>query len=91
MRCEIVLDWPPRPLQLSLELPPAATVAAALQAAREHWAALAVDWERLRVGVWGVEVASGHGLAEGDRVELYRELPQDPREARRRRVRRPAR
>ena len=91
MRCEIVLDWPPRPLRWSLELPPAATVAAALQAAREHWATLQVDWDRLRVGVWGVEVASDHELAEGDRVELYRELPQDPREARRRRVRRPAR
>jgi len=91
MRCEIVLDWPPRPLRLSLELPAAATVAAALQAAREHWAKLEVDWERLRVGVWGVEVSSGQALTEGDRVELYRELPQDPREARRRRVRRPAR
>jgi putative ubiquitin-RnfH superfamily antitoxin RatB of RatAB toxin-antitoxin module len=38
------------------------------------------------IGVFGEVVRDDHVLAPGDRVELYRPLPIDPREARRSRV-----
>ncbi|MEX2151133.1 MAG: RnfH family protein [Steroidobacteraceae bacterium] len=36
------------------------------------------------VGIFGREVARDHPLAAGDRVEVLRRLPEDPRERRRR-------
>jgi len=35
------------------------------------------------IGVWGKLVDHGHRLSQGDRVEIYRRLEIDPREARR--------
>lgn len=37
------------------------------------------------VGVWGRKVALDHTLRDGDRIELYRPLRVDPRQARRER------
>ena len=37
-----------------------------------------------RVGIWGHEVERGRQLRDGDRVEIYRILELEPREARRR-------
>lgn len=37
----------------------------------------------LQVGVWGRLVTRDHVLSDGDRVEIYRTLELDPREARR--------
>ena len=34
-------------------------------------------------GIWGREVARHHAVKDGDRIELYRPLELDPREARR--------
>jgi putative ubiquitin-RnfH superfamily antitoxin RatB of RatAB toxin-antitoxin module len=39
-----------------------------------------------KIGVFGKVVAPGARLADGDRVELYRPLTLDPKEARRRRA-----
>ncbi|MDE2400975.1 MAG: RnfH family protein [Burkholderiales bacterium] len=41
----------------------------------------------LAVGVWGRRSTLGHILHEGDRVEVYRALKVDPKEARRLRYR----
>ena len=41
-----------------------------------------------RVGIFGRKVTLETRLADGDRVELYRPLAVDPKEARRRRARR---
>ena len=41
------------------------------------------DVEALQAGVWGHLVNRDYVLAEGDRVELYRPLQRDPRDARR--------
>ena len=40
----------------------------------------------LKIGVWGEVVAENRALRPGDRVEIYRELAVDPRDARRRRA-----
>lgn len=42
-------------------------------------------------GVWGKRVAEDYLLRAGDRVEIYRPLQADPKEARRRRARTAAR
>lgn len=86
LECAVVCDRPDgSPLRLALRMPGPATVAGALQAARTAWADESIDWENVRVGVWGEECARTRVLEAGDRVEMYRALLQDPREARRQR------
>ena len=45
-----------------------------------------IDISTQSVGVWGRRCALDTALAEGDRVEIYRPLATDPKEARRRRA-----
>jgi uncharacterized protein len=66
-----------------LTLPAAATVADAIAASglldrRPELAATPPD-----VGIWGRACALAQRLEDGDRVELYRPLTVDPKEARR--------
>ena len=41
------------------------------------------DFDTLAVGVWGQTVARNHSVRDGDRIEIYRPLQIEPREARR--------
>jgi putative ubiquitin-RnfH superfamily antitoxin RatB of RatAB toxin-antitoxin module len=84
--CDLVADRAPRPQPLSLRLPAGSTVMDAVCAACEVWEEAVPEPRHLRVGVWGVEVRAAQPLRSGDRVELYRELPNDPRAARRARA-----
>lgn len=43
-----------------------------------------IDLARCDIGVFGRTVADDYALAQGDRLEVYRPLGMDPREARRR-------
>ena len=73
---------PRRVLTLSISLPPDSTVADALRASgwlRAH----GLDLDALRCGVWGRVQPLDHLLRDGDRIELYRPLTVDPKEARR--------
>jgi uncharacterized protein len=69
----------------ALELPGGSRVADAIAAsgivARHTELAAPLD-----VGIWGRPVALATPLADGDRVELYRPLTIDPKEARRKRA-----
>lgn len=67
--------------QLSLTLPEGATVAKAIE--RSGWE-LPAD---IRIGVWGRPRLPSDTLRDRDRVELYRPLTVDPKEARRQRYR----
>ena len=73
--------------QVELTLEAGATVGDALRAsgllARHH----EIDPAAQKVGVWGKLRALSEPLREGDRVELYRPLKVDPKEARRQRYR----
>lgn len=78
LRVEVVRAWPGRLERRELELEQGATVRAALAAAgmpAPHGA-----------GIFGRRVALDSPLADCDRVEVYRPLSADPREARRRRA-----
>jgi len=74
--------------EVSVELPVGATLLDALAASgvRERCPALA--WREGSVGIWGRLRPLGTVLQSGDRVELYRPLEIDPKEARRRRQQR---
>jgi len=43
-----------------------------------------LDPAACRIGIFGREVSRDHMLAEGERVEVLRPLPEDPKERRRR-------
>jgi putative ubiquitin-RnfH superfamily antitoxin RatB of RatAB toxin-antitoxin module len=50
-----------------------------------------IDPDHCSLGVFGERVGDDYALMHGDRVEIYRPLRVDPREARRERARRPKR
>jgi len=87
VRVELAFSPAPRQvLTKALVLRPGSTVADALRASGwvdEH--GLVPD--TLRCGVWGRIQPLDHVLREGDRIELYRPLAIDPKEARRLRYR----
>ena len=73
--------------RVAVSLPAGATVADALRASgvvERH----GLVWEGLRAGVWSKARALDSALREHDRVELYRPLIVDPKEARRLRYKR---
>jgi putative ubiquitin-RnfH superfamily antitoxin RatB of RatAB toxin-antitoxin module len=66
--------------RVSLHLPQGSTVADALRAAYPG-----LGFDGLAVGVWGKLRQQGDLLRDRDRVEIYRGLLVDPKEARRQR------
>ena len=74
--------------EVGIELPGGANVLDAIRASGVLEAGGAVDVSTQTVGIWGRAVTLETRLAEGDRVEIYRPLRLDPKEARRLRARR---
>jgi uncharacterized protein len=72
---------------VALNLPAGATVHDALQASGVLARHAQIDLARDKVGVWGQWRALDHVLRDLDRVEVYRPLAIDPKEARRKRQR----
>lgn len=83
---EVVYALPGRQHVASLRLPAGATVADALAAVADQAPFSELDLNDVPVGVFGDPVPRDRVLTDGDRVELYRPLLIDPREARRRRA-----
>jgi uncharacterized protein len=81
---EVVLALPGRRLHKRLLLEAGTTVAGAIAAADLGNDGPWVDPQRL--GIFGHRVAPEQVLRDGDRVEIYRPLVLDPKEARRRRA-----
>ncbi len=88
LRVELVYSPAARQVQrMSLELPSGSCVADALNASgwlTQH----GLTSDKLRCGVWGRAQPLDHILRDGDRIELYRPLRVDPKEARRLRYKR---
>ena len=85
----VAVAWSARPGQaceVAVELPAGARVLDAIRASGAMQGEAAVDVSTQAVGIWGRTVALEAELAEGDRVEIYRPLMMDPKEARRRRA-----
>jgi len=73
--------------EVALSLPSDATVLDALRASGLLQRHPGIDLTRQSVGVWGKLAGLGDALRENDRVEVYRPLLVDPKEARRLRYR----
>lgn len=71
--------------ELSLRLPPGASIEDALRASGLSTRHPALDLATAAVGVWGALRGLQDLLRDADRVEVYRPLVVDPKEARRRR------
>jgi putative ubiquitin-RnfH superfamily antitoxin RatB of RatAB toxin-antitoxin module len=89
-RCLVAYATPARQYLWPIELPPEATIAAALAACRaavgESADGVLIPWDSAPVGVFGEPRARTAPCAHGDRIELYRPLERDPRARRRERV-----
>jgi putative ubiquitin-RnfH superfamily antitoxin RatB of RatAB toxin-antitoxin module len=82
MKVEVVYARPEGAQVVKMELPAGATVKDALTLS-----GLNLDLQKGAFGVFGKRTALDHPLTDGDRVEIYRPLAMDPKEARRRRAR----
>jgi putative ubiquitin-RnfH superfamily antitoxin RatB of RatAB toxin-antitoxin module len=90
IRVSVVCALPGRVFLRELDLAPGSTVADAV----EH-SGLYREWPEAmqpnpRYGIYAKPVAADARLRDGDRVEVYRPLLIDPRQARRERAKRPA-
>ena len=83
MRVEVVFALADKQELLAVELPEGSTVGAAIERSRLSRQFPDIDFDTLQAGVWGKPAARSHVVREGDRVELYRPLEMDPRDARR--------
>ena len=91
-RCTVAFARPQRQFLWNLTLPATATVAELLEQARLMAVAGgedgAVPWESVALGIFGEPCQRTDVPRDGDRVEIYRALINDPRASRRARVRR---
>ena len=86
LRVEVVYALPGSEDAVSVELPAGSTAADAVRASGILARHPQIDPRRQSLGIYGRAVAAGAALCDGDRVEIYRPLVVDPREARRRRA-----
>ena len=81
---EIVFALPQRQELIEVTLKEGATLADAIEASGLSARFPEEQIDQLPTGVWGRPVGGDHILRDGDRVEIYRPLEIEPREARRR-------
>ena len=86
MHVEVVYALPEAQHRVHLELEAGATVGTALDAVRRIPPFASLDLDAVPVGIFGRPVPVDAVLSPGDRVEIYRPLHLDPKEARRRRA-----
>jgi putative ubiquitin-RnfH superfamily antitoxin RatB of RatAB toxin-antitoxin module len=87
IRVAIAVALPGHQEVFELRLEEGATLADAIARARADERLAAFDIGAMKAGIWSREAGLATVLRDGDRVELYRELKADPKEARRLRAR----
>jgi hypothetical protein len=87
IRVEVVYALPEAQTIVEVELEGGARVADALDAIRLHQRPAGASLAGSRIGIWGVPATPDTELRDRDRVEIYRELVADPKQARRQRAR----
>lgn len=81
---EVVFAAYDRQKLVVVQVPRGASVADAIAASALPEAFAEYDLAQCAVGIWGKTVRRDDAVADGDRVEIYRPLAADPRDARRR-------
>ena len=89
IRVEVAYVEPPREFLHAVELDAGATVADAIAASGIADTFPALDAAQCKVGVFARPATHDRVLRDGDRVEIYRPLIVNPKEARRRRAQKP--
>ena len=85
-RVEVVYALPERQWISEVRLGPGSTVRDAIISSGILQNCPEIELEKAQVGVWNKRAALDHIVCDGDRVEIYRPLLADPKEARRRRA-----
>jgi putative ubiquitin-RnfH superfamily antitoxin RatB of RatAB toxin-antitoxin module len=88
LNVEVVYALPDRQVLIALEVEEGVTVGEAVDRSgiRERFPQITMEHG---IGVFGRPVAPGAPVREGDRVEIYRPLIANPKQARRERAKRP--
>jgi uncharacterized protein len=86
IRVEIVYAQPQRSIAKSLSLPPGALIADALKLAAQADDFQDMDLASATVGIFGQVASRDRRLQDGDRIEIYRPLLEEPKLARRTRA-----
>jgi putative ubiquitin-RnfH superfamily antitoxin RatB of RatAB toxin-antitoxin module len=87
-RCVVAYATRERQYLWAVDLDVDATIADAIEAARQLADEPDVPWDTAPVGIFGEVRERSDRPAEGDRIEIYRPLASDPRDRRRERVQR---
>ena len=87
IRIAIAVAMPGRQEVIEVQLVEGATLADAIAHARADERFAGLDTGTMKAGIWSREAQMGTVLRDGDRVELYRALKADPKDARRTRAR----
>ena len=80
---EVVFALPVRQKLISLTVSPGTTAEMAMQQSAIGDLFPEEDFSDYQLGIWGQLVTRSYSLKDGDRLEIYRPLLIDPREARR--------
>ena len=83
MNVEVVFALPERQELISISVDPDATVDEVISKSKIGDKFPDEDISNYETGIWGKPVDRSHRLRDGDRLEIYRPLSIDPREARR--------
>ena len=86
IRVEVVYALPQAQMIVEVELGHGARVVDAIDASRLQERLTDVALDACRIGIWGMPAMPDTELRDRDRVEIYRELVADPKQARRRRA-----
>ena len=87
-RCTVAYATAAEQYLWEVELPEEATVDDALRAAQARANMPHLPWDRAPVGIFGNPCPRSACPRDGDRIEIYRHLPSDPRARRRAQVQR---
>jgi len=91
IRIEIVYAQPQHSIIKSLQLAQGSTLADALAGVAADKDFLGVDLANSAVGIFGRVARRDAKLKDGDRIEIYRPLMEEPKLARRKRLSKPVR
>jgi uncharacterized protein len=85
IRVSVIYADPNNQIELPIDVDPLGTVDDAIRASK-IFEQLPKGFEPAAIGIFGRTVSPNDTLRDGDRIELYRPLKIDPKEARRRRA-----
>lgn len=83
---EVAYAKPEQQVLVTLTMPEGAMVEAAIQASGLLECFPEIVLSELKAGIFGVACKLDQPVSEGDRIEIYRALVHDPKEARRQRA-----